>query len=277
MAAELKKEDYVEPRCLLCETPYGVQEEVKAVPQQRIIEKMDEYMAVQDYKGAERHLKYWLEEAILGHDKKGELMIRNELVGHFRKTGNKPEFLENEEKINEILKSLEFENSLSAATSYVNIATALNSFSENEKALPYFIKAKDIYESSNFVRPNLKAGLYNNMGLSYSDLKMYKEALESYEKALDTISSEKGNELEVAITYLNMANTYEYMLGYEEAENTVFDLLEKAYECFNSENVERNGYYAYVCDKSYQTFSYYGYFLYAEELKRRRDEIYARS
>ena len=30
------KEDYVEPRCLLCEEPYGAQIEVKPVPQQRI-------------------------------------------------------------------------------------------------------------------------------------------------------------------------------------------------------------------------------------------------
>ena len=79
-------EDYAEPRCLLCDEPYGVTPPVKAVPQQRIIEKMNEYMSRRDYAGAERHLLYWLEEAKLGRDKGGELMIRNELVGHYRKT-----------------------------------------------------------------------------------------------------------------------------------------------------------------------------------------------
>ena len=34
--------DYLEPRCVLCDEPYGVTAEVKAVPQQRIIEQMNE-------------------------------------------------------------------------------------------------------------------------------------------------------------------------------------------------------------------------------------------
>ena len=58
----LTPEDYAEPRCLLCDDPYGAAPKVKAVPQQRIIQKMDEYMSHRDYAGAERHLKYWLEE-----------------------------------------------------------------------------------------------------------------------------------------------------------------------------------------------------------------------
>ena len=43
MGGELRPEDYVEPRCVLCEEPYGVTKDVKPVPQQRIIEKMDDY------------------------------------------------------------------------------------------------------------------------------------------------------------------------------------------------------------------------------------------
>ena len=37
-------------------------------PQMRIIDKMNEYMGRRDYEGAERHLKYWLTEAVLGKD-----------------------------------------------------------------------------------------------------------------------------------------------------------------------------------------------------------------
>ena len=39
---------------------------IRPIPQQRVIEKMDAYMARRDYAGAERHLKYWLEEARAG-------------------------------------------------------------------------------------------------------------------------------------------------------------------------------------------------------------------
>ena len=68
----IDKEDYMEPRCLLCEEPYGAEAQVKPVPQQRIMEKVDEYMSRRDYAGVERHLLYWLEEAKLGRDGKGE-------------------------------------------------------------------------------------------------------------------------------------------------------------------------------------------------------------
>ena len=78
----LQPEDYVEPACLLCGEPYGAERKVNPVPQQRIIQKLDEYMSRRDYDGAERHLLYWLEEARLGGDQRGELLVRNELVGH---------------------------------------------------------------------------------------------------------------------------------------------------------------------------------------------------
>ena len=75
--------------------PYkDIQPRIQSIPQERIIRKMDEYMSRRDYAGAERHLKYWLEEAKMGNDRRGELLIRNELVGHFRKTGNRDSKLE---------------------------------------------------------------------------------------------------------------------------------------------------------------------------------------
>ena len=67
------------------------------IPQQRVVEKLDEYMSRRDYEGAEKHLLYWLEEARALGDERGELMVRNELVGHFRKTGGKEQAFEHAE------------------------------------------------------------------------------------------------------------------------------------------------------------------------------------
>jgi hypothetical protein len=55
------------------------------------MQKLDEYWGARDYAGAERHLLYWLEEARLGCDERGELMLRNELMGHYRKLGKENE------------------------------------------------------------------------------------------------------------------------------------------------------------------------------------------
>ena len=64
----LRPEDYAEPRCLLGGERYGSAQEIVSVPQQRIAQRLDEYLSRRDYAGAERHLLYWLEEARLGRD-----------------------------------------------------------------------------------------------------------------------------------------------------------------------------------------------------------------
>jgi hypothetical protein len=73
------------------------QPRIRPIPQQRVIEKMDEYMSRRDYAGAERHLLYWLEEARVGGDLRGALLLRNEMVGHYRKTGERDKALESAE------------------------------------------------------------------------------------------------------------------------------------------------------------------------------------
>ena len=70
---------------------------LRPIPQQRVIAKMDEYMARRDYAGAERHLLYWLEEARAGRDQRGMLMVLGELVGHYRKTGERDKAMAREE------------------------------------------------------------------------------------------------------------------------------------------------------------------------------------
>ena len=273
----LKAEDYLEPRCLLCDEPYGVTPEVKSVPQNRIIEKMNDYMSRRDYNGAERHLLYWLEEAKLGHDKGGELLIANEMVGHYRKTCEKEKAFTAINRALELIDELDFSKSISGATTFVNCATAYNAFNEDEKSLPLFEKAKQIYENDQKTSPELIGGLYNNMALSFAAIKEYKKSLELYEKALNVMEKAHHGELEQAITYLNMADVYNSYLSEDKAEAKIEELLEKAYSLLKNSDAPRDGYYAFVCEKCAPIFSFYGFFLYANDLKTISEEIYERA
>ena len=145
-------------------------ESIRPVPQRRIIEKMNEYMSRRDYSGAERHLCYWLEEALLGGDLQGQLMIRNELVGHYRKTGQREKAMENAAKALELLETLGMEKTISAGTTYVNAATACNAFGDHERSIALFIKAREAYENSAYTDAELLGGLYNNMALTCTAL-----------------------------------------------------------------------------------------------------------
>ena len=272
----LRPEDYEEPRCPLCERE-GIDPAVRSVPQQRIIQKLDEYMSRRDYAGAERHLLYWLEEARQGHDERGELVVRNELVGHYRKTGEKDKSLAQGEKALALLDALDFEGTVSAGTTYVNVATACSAFGENERALALFEKARAVYESLPRTQLHLLGGLYNNMALVYKALGRYGEANALFEKAMDVMGEVPGGVLEQAITCLNMADVVAAEQGLEAGETRIFALLDRAWELLKDPSAPHDGYYAFVCEKCAPSFSYYGYFAAAEELQNEAKTIYERT
>lgn len=271
----LRPEDYLEPDCPLCETPYGAAPQIKPIPQQRIIEKMDEYMSRRDYAGAERHLLYWLEEAKLGNDLRGQLMLQNELIGHYRKTGNKEKAIASGEEALRLVSLLDFDGTISSGTTYTNYATALNAFGENDKSLQLFQKARAVYEAAEKTSPELLGGLYNNMALTCVAAGLYPQAYELYEKALIKMATVPNGVLEMAITYLNIANAEEAEKGMEAAETRIFELLDKAADLLDTPSVPHDGYYAFICEKCAPVFAYYGYFMNAEDLKKRAEDIYA--
>ena len=273
----LGPEDYAEPACLLCGEPYGAEPAIRAVPQQRIVEKLDEYMSRRDYAGAERHLLYWMEEARLGRDLRGQLMLSGELIGHYRKTGNRDRALHFVDEALRLLGELDFEGSVSAGTTYVNAATACSAFGDNERALSLFEKARAAYEACENVRPELLGGLYNNMALANQALGRYDEAFALYDRAMEQMGKLPGGALEQAITCLNMADAVAAQEGLEAGETRIFALLDRAWDLLQDEAAPRNGYYAFVCEKCAPSFAYYGYFLASDELQKEAARIYERS
>lgn len=250
-------------------------ETIRPVPQQRIREKTDDYMDHRDYAGAERHLLYWLAEARMGRDRRGELMIRNELIGHYRKTGEKEKAQEQIEKALALLQEMDFEGTVSAGTTYVNAATALNAFGENRRAMAFFERARAVYEGGQGASIGLLGGLYNNMGLCCVSLGRYEEAYALYDRAMAQMAKAENGELEQAVTCLNRANGVEAHLGLEQGESRIFALLDQAQALLDTPALPRDGYYAYVCETCAPTFEYYGYFLAAQDLRERAEKIYA--
>ena len=271
---DLNPADYVEPRCLLCGEPYGAAPQIKPIPQRRIIEKLDDYMSRRDYPAAERHLLYWLEEAKLGGDRRGELMVRNELVGHYRKAGDRDKALSHGEAALALLRELDFDGTVSAGTTYTNVATAFNAFGENERSLSLFEKARAVYEASPRTSRGQPGGLENNMALTCTALGRYAEAFTLYDRAMDVMARVPAGVLEQAITCLNRADTLAAQLGMEQAEGQINDLLDQAWDLLQDPAAPHDGYYAFVCEKCAPSFAYYGYFMEAEELERRSKDLY---
>ena len=256
-------EDYLEPACLLCGDSFGEEPKLKPIPQERIISKLDEYMSRRDYGGAERHLIYWLGEAQAARDRRGELMLRGELVGHYRKTSQREKAFENIEAALRLVKELGFEDTISAGTCYVNCATAACAFGENGRALELFNSALPIYESKAATRPELLGG--------------FGEAQDSFKKALEIMGNVPGGSLEEAMTLLNMADLVAAEYGMETGESRIYSLLDEALSKLEGTDAPHDGYYAFVLEKCAPVFEHYGYFAAAQELKRRSEDIYERA
>ena len=239
----------------------------------RILSKLDGYLNKNDYISAEKHLVYWLSEAQANNDLRTELLIRNELMGLYRKLGNSDEALRCADAAVEKIELMNISHQVGAATTFLNCATVYKAFGMASKAVPLFEKAREVYENELDRNDKRLGGLYNNMALALVDQGKYTLAQELYEKAISVMQSAEDGSLEIAITYLNMASAEDARLGTLEAEDAICFYLEKARVLLDS-HATKDGYYAFVCEKCASVFGYYGYFLYENELKERARKIY---
>ena len=243
---------------------------------QRVLDKLDELLGRNDYDAAERHLLYWLGEAQAVNDKRCRMLLLNELAGLYRKLGREENALETVSSLLDLITDMGIENNIGAGTTYINCATVYKAFGKADKALPLFEKAKSVYEKELNADDKRFGGLFNNMALALVDLERYGEAYELYDKAISVMENADDGDLEVAITYLNIASAKETELGAVESDTEVKEYLEKAMKIFD-EHENRDGYYAFVCEKCASVFGYFGYFIYEKDLEKRARDIYERS
>ena len=269
---KLEREDYIDPACPLCGKP-GETESAAPVPRDRILAKMREYEDAADWEGAERHLRYWLAEAEMNRDRRGELMLRNELMGFYRKQGRKEEAMTHAESAAALVEELGMSDTVTAGTTWVNAGTVHEAFRDPVGGLAYFEKARENYRRNLPENDERLGGLYNNMALCLTSCGRYGEAMDMFAQALRVMEKQEHGEPEQAITLLNMADTLEAEMGPEDAAEYTEDYLDRAGELLDRETIPRNGYYAFVCEKCAPVFGHYGYFAREAELEKRAREI----
>ena len=268
----LRPEDYLEPSCIFCKPE---EEKHSPVDLRRCITRLDEYLSRNDYPAAARHLDYWRQEAAALCDWRGLLSIENERMGLFRKMGLRERAMESVRAAETLIGRAGLENTVTAATTWLNIGTVYKNFNEPGTALPYYERARGIYEKALPPEDGRLGGLYNNMALVLVDLGRFAEARGLYEKALVIMEPLPNGALELAITELNLANLAETEQGLLEAEAEIEARLDRARALLDRPELPRNGYYAFVCEKCAPTFSYYGRFADAAELQEIARKLYA--
>lgn len=238
----------------------------------RVLDKLDAYLSKNQYRAADNHLRYWLTEADALGDTRSAFAILNEMIGLYRKCEMRQEGLKACERILQLIPEAGLADTVSAATAYINAATAYKSFGMSEAALPLYENARDIYEGN--VHDERLAGLYNNMALALADVGRTKQALELYERALSILKEQEGKEPEQAITCLNLADLVSLTDGAENGEAKILALLQEADTLLDTAwERNRDANYAFVAEKCAPVFLHYGHFMVARKLTGRAEEI----
>ncbi len=237
----------------------------------RFVKKMDECFADSDIEEAIRTVEFWENEARAYNDTHGLLSVLNEEIGLFRRTGDKQRGMRAVDMALSILDSQPAD--ISRATIYVNIATTMKAFGMPKEGLVYFDKAEEIYGSADKKTSYEYSALLNNKSASLCELGLYDEGEVCLRGAIDILKEVGSHEVEVGVSYVNLAHLYFDRDGESYAE--VERLLDLAWEYINAHE-DRDGNYAFAISKCAPSFRYFRRELEADALELTAGEIYDR-
>lgn len=220
---------------------------------------------------AERFLEAQREKASLAGDWRGELSMLSELMGQYCRSKNKEKGLKSVEDGLRLIREHNLGQTLSGATVMLNAATTMKCFGQTEVSIPVFSHVCRVYAQNLDPMDYRFAGLYNNMALSCADAGRYEEAERYYQLAMKIMSKLPAGENEIAVTLCNLAELYDRQ---DHEDMRIGQCMERAWEVLNTPGLPRDGYHAFNIAKCAPSFDYFGYFLWAKELKERAEKIY---
>ncbi len=235
------------------------------------IKELDSLFAKEDLQGAEACAVKWLDLAREYGDKPGELIVLNEMTGFYRQTKNEEKGLAAVNEAFALLDSFDFDKK-TAATIYLNGATTMKAFGKSAEAMKFYEKSHGLFLEILDKSDPLFAGFYNNKALALQDLKRYSEAEEYFLKAIKITESNQKNELETAISLVNLAHLYYEIDSGDERINGLMDKALDILDCPDYYGYEK---YAFTCRKCAPSFGFFGFFLAEKKLNERADRIYA--
>ncbi len=246
-------------------------ESYEMVPIARVLEKLDEHFAKNDLPAAGRLLTYWENEARILQDDRGLLEILNELIGYYRRTGERDKALAAVQEAFSLIEAEKATDAVSSGTIYINGATTMKAFGLAAEAMAYYEKAKQIYDSALDADDYRLAAFYNNISSAYKELGQYAQCEAACMTALKILEAKSGYNGEIAVTYLNLAHLYYDMDPLDERS---YDCVECAYKCLTAKENIRDGHFAFFCEKCFPSFGYFGYFAYAREIQTLAEASY---
>lgn len=238
----------------------------------RIVQALDALYDTGREAQAGEFLESWRTRAAEIGDWRGELSMLSELMGHYRRSGEKDKGLKAIDDGLALIRAHHMGSTVSGATVMLNAATTMKCFGRAAESVPVFEHVCRVYAAHLSPEDYRFGGLYNNMALSYADVEDYDKAERHFKLAMAVIKRCENPDNELAVTLCNMAEMYDKI---DHEDERVEQCMEAAWEHLNAPGLPRDGYHAFTISKCAPSFDYFGYFLYAKQLKERAARIYA--
>jgi len=201
---------------------------------------VDQLLSEKKYTEAEEYMKSAMAEAEETCDAGAVIAICNELGGFYRACSRYAEGIRLYEKALELIYQMGLNGTEHHGTTLVNYATTVTLIGDIEKALELDKAAAAIFADAGFALDYRLATLYNNMSFLCMDLGHFEEAETSLNDALYILRTLPDTEIDVAVTYTNLAGVYLAMNRVDEAKITV----KKALDLFIAEKGREDVHYA---------------------------------
>ncbi|MBQ2936642.1 MAG: tetratricopeptide repeat protein [Lachnospiraceae bacterium] len=170
-----------------------------------VLQQLDSLFAEHKVYQVEDFLKGKIEEAAGEGDRNAVITLMNEIIGHFRETGEFDKSIEYCEQVLLLMKKMGMEGSVAYATTLLNVANAYRAAGLLRESMAAFQAVQSIYEGTISYHDFRYASLYNNMSLLFQEMGDFESACDCLERALGIATQYSNAEIEVAVTYTNLA------------------------------------------------------------------------
>lgn len=188
---------------------------------QKVIEGLDKLFADRQSEKVEDYLSVNLEQALNEGDAGSAITIINELIGFYRDTSQYDKAEAYCEKLLPFMEKAGLHGTVHYGTSCLNIANVYRAAGKLEDSLKHYHMVFDIYEQVLDKKDFRYASLNNNLSLLYQEMGDYEKACEALEQALLIVKETTGAEIELAVTYTNLAASYNRAGRLEQARDAV--------------------------------------------------------
>lgn len=245
---------------------------IKRIPMNSVWTAVENCMAKKDYVTAKAVLAEAGREAASYGDLSGQLQVLHERIALARRLGEFDECDGLCNRAQEVLTQLNLQSSATGAKIYTNIADTLILEERYRDAIRFLEPAVAILgENEETAKSPAYASACNSLGLALTAIGEYEKAREQYDEALSVLLANPTCILDTATTHVNLAHLISLSTNDEEEVNTN---LITAFKLLDSKDLAHDYRYADTCLSCADSFEYFGFFLYKNQLRKRAADVY---